>query len=419
MTFHSLKLPSGLAMPVLLLCASGALAAPLQPPAALTLDHAVRLVLEHGATADEVAAGLRSADADVDIARLRPNPTLDIEAENFDGDGVYSDGALRETTYALAMPLELGGKRAARVRVAEAERIAAGADANSTRADAVLQLTELFVEAVASERRANLARSRTILADASRNAAQARIRAGKASPLEEQRAEVVRLNAEVEAGRAAREAQLARTVLARLTGVPETVPLTAAWFDSTDETAVVGDFTPPSLAQANAAIAAADARVDAARRERIPTVTLSAGVRRFAEVNDSAAMVALSVPIPVLDTGRAALAKAQAELDRAQARKLGVALDQQRAADAARVEIENARAAALAANGPALAAAEEAARIAQTGYEAGKFSQLEFIEAERVLADTREAAVSALQALHVARARLHRLDGRVGPIAKD
>ena len=419
MTLHRFKLPRVLAISVLLSCVTGARAAPTQPPPALTLDHAVRLVLERGTVADEIAAGLRSVDADIAIARLRPNPTLDIEAENIDGGGVYSDGALRETTYALAMPLELGGKRAARGRVAEAERIAALAGADSTRAEAVLQLTELFVEAVASERRADLAQSRTTLASASRNAAQARIRAGKASPLEEQRAEVVRLNAEVAAGRAAREAQLARTVLARLTGVPESVPLTAAWFDATDAPAVIGDFTPPSLAQANAAIAAADARVDAARRERMPNITLSAGVRRFAEVNDSAAMVALSVPIPVLDTGRAAVARAQAELDRAEARKRSVALDQQRAEDAARVEIENARAAALAANGPALAAAEEAARIARLGYEAGKFSQLESIEAERVLADTREAAVDALQALHVARARLYRLDGRVDPIAKD
>jgi len=76
-------------------------------------------------------------------------------------------------------------------------------------------------------------------------------------------------------------------------------------------------------------------------------------------------------------------------------------------------------AAARAANGPALAAAEEAARIARIGYAEGKFPQLELIEAERSLAETRESSVDALAALHTARARLARLQGSNSPIYKD
>ena len=66
-----------------------------------------------------------------------------------------------------------------------------------------------------------------------------------------------------------------------------------------------------------------------------------------------------------------------------------------------------------------LAAAEEAARIARIGYAEGKFPQLELIEAERSLAETRESSVDALAALHTARARLARLQGSNSPIYKD
>lgn len=389
------------------------------PPAVLTLAEALRRGIERGPTADEYSATLRSADAGVTIAGLRPNPTLDVEAENVDGSGRYADGAARETTAALAFPLELGGKRAARVRLAEAERSRALAGAETTRSQLALELTELFVEAVASARRADVARAQAALSETSLAAARSRIRGGKASPIEAQRAEVVRLNADVSAGRAEREAELARSALTRLTGIAEDVPLSAPWFDSLEIETFDTRASSPALAIAQADVAAAGAGIDAARRERIPTVTLSAGVRRFADVDDRAAMIALSVPIPVLNTGRAAVVRAQAELELAEARMQRVVLEQERAVDAARIAIENARAAATTANGAALAAAEEAARIARIGYDAGKFSQLELIEAERVLAETRDAAITALQALHVARARLYRLTGRNEPIFKD
>ncbi len=57
----------------------------------------------------------------------------------------------------------------------------------------------------------------------------------------------------------------------------------------------------------------------------------------------------------------------------------------------------------------ALDAATEAARIARIGYAQGKFGQLELLEAERTLAETRQSFIEALVALHLAEARLARL----------
>ena len=96
-----------------------------------------------------------------------------------------------------------------------------------------------------------------------------------------------------------------------------------------------------------------------------------------------------------------------------------VVLEVEQSTAQAEAEVADALAAARAANGPALAAAEEAARIARIGYAEGKFPQLELIEAERSLAETRESSVDALAALHTARARLARLQGSNSPIYKD
>ncbi|WP_166654255.1 TolC family protein [Tahibacter aquaticus] len=384
----------------------------------LTLQETLRRVAEQGPQSALADATLRSAEANVGVARQLPNPTLSVEAENIGGTGAYSGGQLRETTTSLAWPLELGGKRAARVRAAEAERTAAVLGADAARADAVLQATEIFIEAAAGERRLVLARERLRLAETGVNAARARVRAGKASPIDEQRAEVVRLNAEVAVGQAQRTVDLARATFARWTGTPGAVPR-AAWFETVEGDVSPETDTPPALALAEAEVAAADARLSVARRARIPDLTLSAGVRRFAAVDDRATVVGIALPFPVFSSGRAGVAKARADLDASEARQRTIALDYGRAAASAQAELDNARAAAQTAGGPALAAAEEAARIARLGYEAGKFSQLDLLEAERVLAETRGGAVQALTDFHLARARLIRLQGRADPLFKD
>ncbi len=174
-----------------------------------------------------------------------------------------------------------------------------------------------------------------------------------------------------------------------------------------------------SLAAADAQVAAANARVDAARRARIPDLTVSAGARRLKETNDTAAVLALSVPLPLFNRGNAEVARARAELTKAEADRQAVELEIAENLDTARADVANARASAASANGPELAAAREAARIARIGYAEGKFSQLDLIEAERSLSQTQEAAIDALTAFHDARARLARLVGRFDPIYKD
>lgn len=85
----------------------------------------------------------------------------------------------------------------------------------------------------------------------------------------------------------------------------------------------------------------------------------------------------------------------------------------------AQADVGNAATSARNATGPALAAATEAARIARIGYREGKFSQLDLLEAERTLAETRAAAIDSLAAYHDAQARLERLTAAAPEPVKD
>ncbi len=107
--------------------------------------------------------------------------------------------------------------------------------------------------------------------------------------------------------------------------------------------------------------------------------------------------------------GKAALDQATAQESASDARRRVALIETEREIASAQAELANAAASARAAGGPGLAAAFEAARIAGIGYANGKFSQLDLIEAQRTLAQTRSAYVDALIAYHTAEANLARL----------
>lgn len=386
----------------------------------LTLDSAVAKALQNAPALRGADASMQAADAAVSIAALRPNPSLSVEAEGAMGSGRYAGFGGSERTVSLSVPLELGGKREARIAAAEADRRAASLGASSARLDVTYRVTEAFIALAAAEHRLVVSRNGNDLAIQAAHAARERVRTGKASPIEEQRAGVVLINAGVKLGKAQRALSLAHADLVRLTGDQSDTAIRAGWFAIPSTVPTMGSAgVAPSVTAAQAQLDAAGARIEVAKRDRIPDVTITVGTRRYGDSSDRAMVLGLSVPLPLFNSGTAALTRTRAEYDRAQAEREAVVLDTQQAIAHGYAEVADAEAAARASNGPALAAAEEAARIARIGYAEGKFAQLELIEAERSLAETREAAIDALGAFHLAQARLARLQGNPNPIYKD
>src|SRR3546814_9159958 len=88
--------------------------------ATLTLDQAVVAAGGSAPAADAAQAGVAAAEAARTISGLRPNPTVTTEVENIAGTGPYGRFRRAETTVCLAIQIELGGKRQARIAVADA-----------------------------------------------------------------------------------------------------------------------------------------------------------------------------------------------------------------------------------------------------------------------------------------------------------
>ena len=389
---------------------------PAAPPAGgdvVTLESALAQGGVASPSIEASTAGVRAATAARSVAGLRPNPEIQATTENVAGTGIYKGLRSSETTIGVALPLELGGKRSARVALANARLTRAEIQSAIAIADLRLRITQLYVEAAAAERRTEVLGEQAAIAANALRIASERVRAGAASPIEQQRADVLRINAQVAADSAARQAQAARSNLAALTGGPVAGSLDRGWFDQ-----VASLYGPAQQVEVEATLAyvaatadvrTADAQIRLARTLRVPDVTISAGARRLEQTNDTAAVIGVSIPIPIFNNGRAFVSQARAEQTQAQALRNLVVLDTRQEIARAQTELANAAATARATGGPALSAAAESARIARVGYSQGKFDQIALLDAERTLSQTRQAYVDALAAYHDAEARLQRL----------
>jgi cobalt-zinc-cadmium efflux system outer membrane protein len=377
----------------------------------LTLAQALVQAGASSPAQDAASAKIRAAEAQRRVAGLRPNPSIDLQTENVAGSGLYQGVRSAETTAGLSVPLELGGKRKARMAVANAQLDRAGLDAEITQADLRLRVTQSYNEAAAAQRRLDVARDQVRIAAEALRGARIRVASGRASPLEEQRADVARIAAEGAAERAERSAVTTSANLGRLLGAP-VGGLDRAWFERID---MIGPDMPVEItttlaaAAARADLSTADAQVRLARSQRVPDLTVSASARRLEQTNDVAAVFGVSIPLNIFNGGRAAMDVSSAQRDQADALRRMALLDAEQSIAAARTDVANAATTARNASGPALAAATEAARIARIGYREGKFGQLDLLDAERTLADTRATAIDALATYHDAQARLDRL----------
>ncbi len=170
-----------------------------QDAEALTLERALALA---GARSNARAVGPRAdvetAEALVTQAGLRPNPEVSFEAENIAGTGPYSGTQSSEYTVSAGLPLELGGKRGARLDAARADLTVARLQEQLALADIGLLVRQRYVSAVAAQARAELAQG---VFDRSRElarVAQVLVEAGREPPLRALRAESELAEAEAE-----------------------------------------------------------------------------------------------------------------------------------------------------------------------------------------------------------------------------
>lgn len=360
-------------------------------------------------------AEVRAAQGLADQGSVRPNPIVGVEVEDFAGSKPFQAFDRTQTTFTASLPLELGGKRAARVQAGRAEVTAAQARAAQTRAQLAYDIAVGYAAAEAAQARTELAVQDLVRAQEDLRVARILVKSGKEADLRAVQAQagVSAAQAAVEVGRADAADALGR--LSVLAGVasPFTTPGPAILMDDTLNLAPVQPLaeTAPSLLVARAERDAAARRVVVEKTKASPDVTLSLGVRRLNEFGATDVVAGASAPLPLFDRNRGGTAAAGAQLNAAEARLRGAELEAQ--ADwASGVRRISSAAATLKAADAQEEAAGEAYRLTRIGYGAGKTPLIEVLSARRALLEAQNRTLEAKVARLQAQAALARLQGR-------
>jgi cobalt-zinc-cadmium efflux system outer membrane protein len=349
-------------------------------------------------------------------AKARPNPTLGLLTENVGGSGPYKDFDRAETTLSLSQPLELGGRRDARIGAGAAELEAARTRQTQSQAQFAYALALAYVEAEASQVGVTLAEDEVEEAEADAKAAQALVEAGKEARLRALRsqASLDAMRAELTSAKAGRDAAMGKLTALAAAPVPITT-IEAGVLETADRPPVGPDIDVLSSPDYLVAKAERDAIAKAVRVEKtraVPEVTAVLGVRRFAGDDATAFTGGLSMPLPLFDRNRGNVDAAQASLREADARLEAARLDVQAEAMSARGQVL-AASQRLAATKTALATAEEAYRLTRIGYDSGKADLTELLTARHDVGAARASVLEARLARVRADAALARLSGRV------
>lgn len=390
-------------------CAAGAAWAQTAPPFAQLLHDA-----QSTPRVSALDADVARARALAEQARARPNPTVNVYAENFTGDLIRNARDQQQVTGQIDLPIELGGKRSARIAAGEAGVVAAQARTLDGRLLYATELARAYAGVEIADRRIDLAEDEVEEATADLNAARALVDAGKEARLRQIQAETElnTLEADLETARARKTVALAR--LSALAGSP--VPFTGiseSLLGRLDARPASGPLDPMQTMTVKVAEAeqeAAQRAVTVQQRLAIPNVTAIVGVRQLRVASGPALVAGIGLPLPLFDRNRGNIDAAQAELQGAQARAAAARLDAEANSRAARAMVEAADRKAEAAK-RTMATAEEGYRLARIAYQAGKSPLIELLAARHNLGVARGVILDAAVARLDARADLARLAG--------
>lgn len=356
-------------------------------------------------------------------ANVLPNPTLSFGVDNF-APGGSVPGQPVETTLVLSQLIELGGKRDARVAAALGDYDAVRLERDATRLELFSEVTIAFVGALAAQRRIAVLDRQIAALERLVPLMQRRVDAGASSP-----AEVTRVQTAVGFTRLERERSRLTLTLARR----ELAVLMS--LDAPDFASVSGDFgrlsrpapfdnvvkaieDNPQLMRWTAVRARRDAELISARLKAVPDVTASVGWRRYGDTPENALRLGISMPIPVLDRNRGGIREAQEAAQKTEAERainrqtlLAVVGKAHESATGALQQIDLLRRVIL-------PAARSTLSTIEAGYDQGRFTVLEILDAYQRVADAELMEHDALASLHISLATIEGLIGRPAVLAQ-
>ena len=376
----------------------------------LTLSTALELAYNAN---PEIAVARREVEAiegTVQQAGLIPNPEIATLIED-------SKRETRTTTVQINQVIELGGKRGARITAAERGRDFALMELSVKQADIRAKVISAFYDVLVGQERYRLAEGSTELAKRATLIAARRVMSGKISPVEETRARVAESGVRIELAQAANELESARRQLAATWG--DVTPRFERVEDPENDLPALASLPEltqrlqqsPTLLRAKIEVERRQAMAEVERSRRIPDVTLSFGAKRDEQMGRNQAIVGLSIPLPVFDRNQGNVLESLRRTDKARDELLATEVNLNMELGQAHGRLSTARLEAELIKTEILPGAQRNYEATTKGFELGKFSFLEVLDAQRTFFQAKSQYLRSLSETYRAATDIDRLLG--------
>ena len=389
-------------------------------PAQLSFQSAMNILLKQSPILLREQQNVVASRADVQQARLLPNPEFGANAANFPtfraGPGISAN--TQELFAQIAQPIEIGGKRGKRTRVADQGLAVTQSELQNVVRQVKLDFKERYFAVVLAKAQEQLSRENLDQFDGIVRLNEARFRQGEISGLELTRIRTERFRFLSDVLEAQLQVRNSKTALLELLGFSDLAPN----FDVTESLASSPQIQP-SLAQLEEMALAARPDVIAAHQalERnrlelkyqkslaIPNIAPLLGYSRISGV--SGATFGVSLPLPFFNRNQGGTARATAQIEQQRRELNRVSLTVRRDVREAfqTLEVQKERVRLL--ESEYVPSARQVRDTAQQSYRLGALDLIGLLDAERVYRDT---VRGYNQALFDYRAAIFLLEAAVG-----
>ena len=398
-----------------------------QPLGKVTLQEAVATALKSNPNITAAQRGIETAQSRLKQAELSEKPNIQFQSRysytskpTVFGPTTILDLHTQTNAVVLTKPLNTFGRTEAARRQAM-HAVSASTEEKAAVIDEVVAGVALaYLQALQARESIRVAEQSVASLEAANDAAKKLREAGAAAKADVLRTEVELARARENVVKAKNAYQEALAALKNAMGVPQELQIEVVP-ESASLAVPFEDLTPrrSEVMALEAAVAAAEAAVDAAKRNNKPLLSAYADLQNiavgshFPRRNNTASLM-LQFTMTVSDGGitKAKVGEAEAQLaqlrERLEAECQRVAMEVRQA----QLQLESAEA-RVAATVTQVESAEESLRVLEVGYREGVNTLTDVLAAQAALEAARYARVAALYDVQIARVRLLRALGRI------
>ena len=386
-------------------------------PRTITLDQVIIKVLENNTQLTVNDYTTKAIISRIKQAQQKRPLEVKLELQNLAGSGDHSGTRQLETTLSVARILEGGSKRTSRSEVAQQRANLLRNQQESQRLDLLAKVAEQFIHVVVDQHRLRIAQDQLTLVERTHKTMTQRVAAGRSHIAEQRRQAIALARATIELEHAEHELAASR------------VELSSHWGNTTPQftsakTALFELPTPPPFEQLETLLAnnpdlvrfatekrLSQARLQQAQSRRRANVEFSAGIRHFNAADEAALLVSASIPFGANTRAQPYIKERQYQMQQDPLR-----YEQQQLALYSRLyktyqELLHAQTAYQVLTEQIMPQAEQAVSDYEAGYKRGRFSWLEWNNAQQMLLDARLETVITAANYHRHQIEIERLIG--------